>query len=99
MEQTPLPPLVSDEQAFSDEAPFTRNIDSDHFKLNYLRDIYEADRAKTREVVQALVDGIETMRQGSFADAFIFASDADLDAHADRLLSLAKSQFNIEPTK
>ena len=99
MEQTPLPPLLSDEQAFGDAAPFFRHDPSDVRALNYLRNIYEADRAKTREVVQALVDGIETMRQGSFADAFIFANDDDLDAHVDRLLALAKSQLNTEPTK
>ncbi len=59
----------------------------------------EADRQRTREVVQALCNGIETMRQGSFADRFIFADDADLDAQADSLLAVAKSQLQIEPTK
>lgn len=47
--------LVSDEQAFSDEAPFSRNIDSDHFKLNYLRDIYEAELTKLRSERDELV--------------------------------------------
>ena len=83
MEQTPLPPLVSDEQ----------------ITWRSIRDIYEAERQRTREVVQALCNGIETMRQGSFADRFIFADDADLGAHADSLLALAKSQLQIKPTK
>ena len=81
------------------EGPFSRGYEGDLAMLNYLRDIYEADRAKTREVVQALCNGIETMRQGSFADRFIFADDADLGAHADSLLALAKSRLQIEPTK
>lgn len=102
-EQTP--PLVSDERILNDvkltvRATPNRTMEVKDLPLTafQVRDIYEADRQKTREVVQALVDGIETMRQGSFADKFIFADDADLDAHADRLLALAKS-INIEPTK
>lgn len=65
--------------------------------VNAVNKVYEADRQRTREVVQSLVDGIETMRQGAFADAFIFANDAELDAHAKKLLALAKSQLQIEP--
>ena len=92
MEQTPLPPLLSDEIL----AHLNCRCEN---CVRRVAKVIEADRAKTREVVQALVDGIETMRQGAFADAFVFANNAELDAHADKLLALAKSQLNIEPTK
>ena len=107
MEQTKtLPPLVSDEQIRNDvtltvRATPNRTMEVKDLPLTpfQVRDIYEADRQRTREVVQALCNGIETMRQGSFADRFIFADDADLGAHADSLLALAKSRLQIEPTK
>lgn len=48
MEQTPLPPLVSDD--------WIAENNGYAWSLADMRDIYEADRAKTREVVQALED-------------------------------------------
>lgn len=52
MEQTPLPPLVSDE-----DVKRIRNAKfSESVPIFEVRDLYEADRLKTREVVQALVD-------------------------------------------
>ena len=114
MEQTPLPPLVSDERKplsyymrnglwyFTQPPdPLTGQVIPYTTVESWLSRVeeMEAERQRTREVVQALVDGIETMRQGAFADAFIFANDAELDAHAKKLLALVQSTLNIEPSK
>ena len=100
MEQTKtLPPLVSEQMRRLSSR--MGNAEAYAIIQGFAADVeaIEADRQRTREVVQALCNGIETMRQGSFADRFIFADDADLGAHADSLLALAKSRLQIEPTK
>ena len=78
MEQTPLPPLVSDEQ----------------ITWRSIRDIYEAERQRTREVVQALVNGINDARFALFASGKV-----ELANTLAEIEILAKSQLNIEPTK
>lgn len=90
MEQTktPLPPLVSDGHT--------------HARCGEMRDIYEADRLKTREVVQALVDALAKVRSEAFAnvipDGFTPNPSAIEVVHiADSAMALAKSQLQIEP--
>ena len=78
MEQTPLPPLVSDEQ----------------ITWRSIRDIYEADRQRTREVVQALVNGINDARFALFGCGKVELANA-----LSEIEILAKSQLNIDPTK
>jgi ABC-type microcin C transport system permease subunit YejB len=86
MEQTPLPPLVSDQRIRDIE---TGKFASERmYEMNYrqgmhdMRDIYEADRQKTREVVQELVDDLSR--------AYCIDKPS---------LDLAKLILNIEPTK
>jgi hypothetical protein len=92
MEQTPLPPLVSDKalaqaHCLSDECL-------------WLRLQYEADRLKTREVVQALVNMIHHRYMDhpadTLANAKYYASGGPSTVDA---LALVKSQLNIEPSK
>jgi len=97
MEQT-LPPLVSDEQMETEANEWRegeRGVTITHRMCffsgaEWMRSECEADRAKTREVVQSLVDAIqgEAVRCG---DGFCQKSTA--------ALALAKAQLQIEPTK
>ena len=66
-----------------------------------VRRIYEADRAKTREVVQELVNAIvgnaeyRLLTEGEEGDTLNDFMNLTFNA----ALSSAKSQLNIEPTK
>ena len=100
----PLPPLVSDEQM---EASYNLGCDEGYvytLERSMLRDIYEADRAKTREVVQALVNSAKMAREAIRVISPI-PDDGQrigaIDAYTGlaAALSSAKSQLNIEPTK
>lgn len=67
--------------------------------LNYLRDIYEADRAKTREVVQALCDTLAYVTSRNFGDEHArIMFYANGGKSPEKAIALAKS-INIEPTK
>lgn len=110
MEQTPIPPLVSDAQLLGPAnnwyvAGRTIPLYEKKMSGDNVRDIYEADRAKTREVVQALVDALErTLDPTSFA---MTQARLPITQHEYRralqqgsqALALAKSQLSIEPTK
>lgn len=98
MEQTPLPPLLSDEIL----AHLNCRCEN---CVRKVAKVIEADRAKTREVVQALVDALErTLDPTSFA---MTQARLPITQHEYRralqqgsqALALAKSQLNIEPTK
>jgi hypothetical protein len=75
-----------------------------HVPVIEQRDRAEADRQKTREVVQALVDALkraEKWIESAGRERFSW-DDADVDrALSDEryVLALAKSQLQIEPTK
>lgn len=94
MEQTPLPPLLSDKilaQALclSDECL-------------WLRAQYEEDRQRTREVVQALVNLVAELRCKEGCRKYEPGGTAPLCyqcGERHRILALAKSQLQIEPTK
>ena len=109
MEQT-LPPLVSDEQLLGPVNNWHvggRIVPLYGRKMTGydVRDIYEADRAKTREVVQALVDALRNAdRYGNFRNDGPYHFNPDSDQHALQkfeaaAIALAKSQLQIEPTK
>ena len=99
--KTPLPPLVSDD-AIAKVMADQFNTQRDHVvacgAARSVRNIYEADRAKTREVVQALVDALW---QFEGAVVYVGWDPAEREKHkaAAQSLALAKSQLNIEPTK
>ena len=92
-EQT-LPPLVSDEDI--NDPKLTIPLGA-----KMIRDIYEADRQKTLEVVQALVDAIvdnakyRLLTEGEEGDTLSDFMNLTLNA----AIALAKSQLQIEPTK
>ena len=92
-EQT-LPPLVSDEDI--NDPKLTIPLGA-----KMIRDIYEADRQKTREVVQRLVDAIvdnakyRLLTEGEEGDTLSDFMNLTLNA----AIALAKSQLQIEPTK
>ena len=99
-EQTPLPPLLSDDDALTMARKEASNwrvgnqsdaVAGAEETILAVRKIYEADRAKTREVVQRLVDALQRER--------LKYSDIVDMLNIDRALALAKSQLNIEPTK
>ena len=109
MEQTPIPPLVSDDAIVlmtrDKLTPAIGYMKAYVEGCSHTRNIYEADRAKTREVVQALVDALErTLDPTSFA---MTQARLPITQHEYRralqqgsqALALAKSQLNIEPTK
>jgi len=102
MEKT-LPPLVSDAKlqgALDKVAQF--NLPSFE-AMKLVRDAYEGDRAKTREVVQSLVDALKLAtgwlpyheRMEEDSENKFDATDKAI-VHA---LALAKSKLQIEPTK
>ena len=97
MEQTKtLPPLVSDEYLSSltpisedwKDGPCTPVTPTE------VRNIYEAERRRTREVVQALVNGINDARFALFG-----CGKVELANTLAEIEILAKSQLQIEPTK
>lgn len=100
MEQTPLPPLVSDED-LTGWAPNKRHMAHDFPTTESVRDFYEADRLKTREVVQALVDALERVRREAEDIGTIVcncgAPATGIQLAANTALALAKSQLQIEP--
>jgi len=96
----PLPPLVID-------ALIAMGFDADSPRAltpYAVKAIYEADRAKTREVVQALVNSAKMAREAIRVISPI-PDDGQrigaIDAYTGlaAALSSAKSQLNIEPTK
>jgi len=110
MEQTPLPPLVSDEQMQADAEILSKESTAPDAEtpnwmiadvrrgIRHARDIYEADRLKTREVVQALVNMIHHRYMDhpadTLANAKYYASGGLSTVDA---LALAKSTLNIKP--
>ena len=102
-EQTP--PLVSDAQITWRSMCAENGVIVEETSFNvgayFIRDIYEADRQKTREVVQALVDAIvdnakyRLLTEGEEGDTLSDFMNLTLNA----AIALAKSQMNIEPTK
>ncbi len=113
MEQTPLPPLLSDEIL----AHLNCRCEN---CVRRVAKVIEADRAKIREVVQALVDALNGSvwpnaisadelallalgnagSHNQIDSASGIASDHRASQEASRAaLALAKSQLNIEPTK
>ena len=112
MEQT-LPPLVSDEQMETEANEWRegeRGVTITHRMCffsgaEWMRSECEADRAKTREVVQALVDALRNAdRYGNFRNDGPYHFNPDSDQHALQkfeaaAIALAKSQLQIEPTK
>lgn len=117
MEQTKtLPPLVSDEQIAymrmgalkADEYGDKRTrqdliMDSAEGGCRFAMEIYERDRAKTREVVQALVNCIRIAdTYGQFRPAGPYHFDPESKYHERQqdeitAIALAKSQCGIEP--
>lgn len=95
MEQTPLPPLVSDAQITWRSMCAENGVIVEEMSFNvgayFIRDLYEAHRAKTREVVQALVD----KAHHSSKCEYLYESNCDCGLTA--ALALAKSQLQIEP--
>lgn len=101
MEQTPIPPLVSDAQLLGPANNWYvagRTIPLYEKKMpgDNVRDIYEADRAKTREVVQALVDALATCQ--TFGGK-TWSEDSYDEVAVAAALALAKSQLSISPSK
>ncbi len=102
MEQTPLPPLVGDEELdkWQDQRRGGKGGITFKWSAPKVRDLYESDRLKTREVVQALVSMIHHRHMDHPADtmasAKYYASGGLSTVDA---LALAKSQLQIEPTK
>ena len=84
--KTPLPPLVSDDaiaKVMADQFKTTRDHVVACGASRSVRNIYEADRQRTREAVQACVDALANPHKMSLAAS---------------ALSLAKT-INIEPAK
>ena len=86
-EQTPLPPLVSDEDLRT-----RKNVHGTPWAIlgTEIRDFYEKDRAKTREVVQALCDDMRRLRI-EYANRVGYVTQIGVTS-----LALAK-QLKIEP--
>lgn len=93
MEQTPLPPLLSDED-LTGWAPNRRHMTHDFPTTESVRDFYERDRLKTREVVRAMVndmqDFVDKVDRGQAKSKRSYAA---FKYH----IEVAKSQLNIEP--
>lgn len=87
MEQTPLPPLVSDGSKLHDIAS----------KMKTLANEIEADRQRTREVVQALVDALATEEKMRRGYRFTHNGTTKLVSTAPSALALAQSRLQIEP--
>ena len=86
MEQT-LPPLVSDEQIRDTFMYGSLIKDPEHGFMsgaNYVRHEYEQDRAKTREVVQALVDALDRLSKEMDCDDW-----GEIDVNGDITRPLA----------
>jgi hypothetical protein len=100
MEQTPIPPLVSDDRikGYRDGMKLTELWEAVPMTGSEVRRIYEADRLKTREVVQALVNMIHHRYMDhpadTLANAKYYASGGLSTVDA---LALAKSTLNIKP--
>lgn len=93
-EQKPLPPLVSDEYLRS-HTPISEDWpDGPRAPVTptEVRNLYEADRQRTREVVQSLVDALKLER-----DEWHKLHDGNCETiRADEALSLA-AELNITP--
>lgn len=83
MEQTPLPPLLSDEIL----AHLNCRCEN---CVRRVAKVIEADRAKTREVVRAILAKWKTELEVDGWDDSLQYNNA---------VALAKSRLNIEPTK
>lgn len=104
MEQTPLPPLVSElrkvlETFIPEDVQFVHGMqrsDENNAFVNEVviavNKVYEPDRQRTREVVQALVNGINDARFALFASGKV-----ELANTLAEIEILAKSQLQIEP--
>jgi len=102
MEQTPIPPLVSDEKIkdIRSRHDHALSVKASAYEVS---DIYESDRLKTREVVQRLVDALDEMK-----DAFELYASCQCDGtgcavcrkldKADNALFVAES-MNIKPSR
>jgi len=92
--KTPLPPLVSEQMRRLSSR--MGNAEAYAIMQGFAADVeaIEADRAKTREVVQALVDYI-TYRNSITAKPENYYASGGL-SYA-QCIALAKSQLNIEP--
>ena len=93
MEQTPLPPLLSDDaiaKVMADQFKTTRDHVVACGAARSVRNIYEADSAKRREVVQAILAKWKTELE---VDGW------ENSIQYDKAVALAKSQLNISPTK
>jgi predicted DNA-binding protein len=90
MERTPLPPLVSEQMRRLSSR--MGNAEAYAIIQGFAADVeaIEADRQRTREVVQAMVndmqDFVDKVDRGEYA-AFKYR------------IEVAKSEMNIEPTK
>jgi hypothetical protein len=91
----PLPPLVSDMELRKASWKST-SVTAAARELTTIRDFYEADRQRTREVVQILMGALQAIMEahgpGTLATEDIYEASVTS-------LNLAKSQLNIEPTK
>lgn len=96
MEQTPLPPLVSNRLIRGE-------CEDDKVTPYEVRDQYEADRQRTREVVQALVDALSLANTKLPARSALptgtFTYMGYVCASVDAAFAVAKSRLQIEPTK
>lgn len=111
MEQTPLPPLVSDEQIAymrmgalkADEYGDKRTrqdliMDSAEGGCRFAMAIYEQARKSDREVIQALCDTLAYVTSRNFGDEharILFYANGGKSP--EKALALAKSQCGIEP--
>ena len=103
MEQTPLPPLLSEQMRRLSSR--MGNAEAYAIIQGFAADVeaIEADRAKTREVVQALVDALDEMK-----DAFEIYASCQCDGtgcpvcrkldKADNALYVAES-MKIKPSR
>ena len=118
MEQTPLPPLLTDfdiEQhsgGYLNKSNFPESVHKRRTEdlatgMRLARLFYEvnpgainADRQRTREVVQALCDTLTYVTSRNFGDEharILFYANGGKSP--EKALSLAKSLLQIEPTK
>ena len=91
----PLPPLVSDMELRKASWKST-SVTAAARELTTIRDFYEADRQRTREVVQAMVNDMQ-----DFVDKVDRGEAKSKRSYAafKHRIEVAKSQLNIEPTK
>lgn len=105
-------PLLSDERLMRWANQYGYPTDAEIKRaMSFARDIYEADRAKTRAVVQRLVDDMQRVHDvlGWHTDDDADPADTSPDdshAHTNGLIrqslssaiAYVKSELNIEPT-